>query len=65
MNCLSRREFLGKAAALTAAFPFMKLGAQADPAPKYGSRVEDYVFSSAVDVAKAIRRGEISSLELS
>jgi amidase len=64
MNYLSRREFFIKAAALSTAFPFMKLGADANPAPKHGSRVEDFVFSSAVDVAKAIRRGDISSLEL-
>lgn len=60
----SRREFIIKAAALSAAFPLMRLGAEADPAPKRESRVEDFVFSSAVVAARAIRRGEISSLEL-
>lgn len=64
MNQLSRREFLGKTAAVAAAFPFMKYGALLDTALKHGSRVEDLVFSSAVDVAQAIRRGDISSLEL-
>src|SRR4030042_2656390 len=64
MNHLSRREFLSKTAALAAAFPFMKFGEQVDPAPKHGSRAEEFVFSSAVDVGKAIRRGDISSLEL-
>jgi amidase len=64
MNHFSRREFLSKAAALAAAFPFMEFGMQSDTALKRGARVEDFVFSSAVDVAKAIRRGEISSLEL-
>jgi amidase len=61
---ISRREFFIKAAALSAAFPFMKLAAQFDPASNRGSGVEDFVFSSAVDTAKAIRHGEISSLEL-
>jgi amidase len=64
MNHFSRREFLSKTAALAAAFPFMEFGAPSDTALKRGPRVEDFVFSSAVDVAKAIRRGEISSLEL-
>ena len=63
-NKFSRREFLSKAGVLAATFPFMKLGAKADPAPKNGGRVGNCVFSSAVDVAKAIRRGDISSLEL-
>jgi len=61
---ISRREFLGQAAALSAALPFVKLGAKADPARKGARSVEDYVFSSAVDAAQAIRRGDISSLEL-
>jgi amidase len=64
MNHISRREFIIKTAALSAAFPFMKISNRADPAPKRRSPVEDFVFSSAVDVAKAIRRGDISSLEL-
>jgi amidase len=64
MNHFSRREFLSKTAALAAAFPFMEYGKQSDTALKRGAPVEDFVFSSAVDVAKAIRRGEISSLEL-
>jgi amidase len=61
---ISRREFLGQAAALSAALPFVKLGVKADPAPRRSRRVDDVVFSSAVDVAQAIRRGDISSLEL-
>src|SRR4030042_3858236 len=64
MNRFSRREFLSKTAALAAAFPFMEFGMQSDAALKHGARVENFAFSSAVDVAKAIRRGEISSLEL-
>ncbi|NLP10780.1 amidase [bacterium] len=64
MNILSRREFIIRSAALSAAFPFVKLSAKADPAGKGARNVEDYVFSSAVDVAQAIRRGDISSLEL-
>jgi amidase len=63
-NYFTRREFLGKAAALSAAFPFMKLGVDTDSAPKLTLRAEDLVFSSAVDAAQAIRRGDISSLEL-
>jgi amidase len=64
MNYLSRREFFIKAAALSAALPFMEFGMQSDKAAKRGSRVGDFVFSSGVDVAKAIRRRDISSLEL-
>jgi hypothetical protein len=64
MTCLSRREFIIKTTAFPAAFPFTKFGAKSDRAPKRGPRVEDFAFSSAVDVAKAIRRGVISSLEL-
>jgi amidase len=64
MNHFSRREFLNKTAALATAFPLMKPGARSDTALKRGSRVEDFAFSSAVDVARAIRGGEISSLEL-
>ena len=64
MNNFSRREFLSKTAALAATFPFMELGTHSDTALKRGSRVEDLAFSSAVDAAKAIRRSEISSLEL-
>jgi amidase len=64
INRFSRREFLSKTAALTAAFPFIEFGTEPGPPPKRGTRVEDLPFSSAVDVARAIRRGEISSLEL-
>jgi amidase len=64
MNRISRREFIIKTAALSAAIPFMKIGNTADAASKRRSRVEDFVFSSAVDAAKAIRRGDISSLAL-
>ncbi len=64
MNDLSRREFIIKAAALSAAFPFLKLGVDADPAPRHASRADDLVFSSAVGAAQAIRRGDISSMEL-
>ena len=64
MSQFSRREFLVKAAAFSAAFPFMELGAEPRPAAKRGARVEDLPFSSAVDAAQAIRRGDISSLEL-
>ena len=64
MSQFSRREFLGKTAALAAAVPFMKLSPQSDTALKRGAQVEDLPFFSAADVAKAIRRGDISSLEL-
>ncbi len=64
LNRFSRREFLNKTAGLAAALPFMKLSDTVDPAPKRGAHIEDLPFSSAVDVAQAIRRGEISSLEL-
>ncbi len=64
MNNLSRREFIIKAAALSAAFPFVKIGAHFDPSPKPTSRADDLVFSSAIDAAQAIRRGDVSSLEL-
>jgi amidase len=63
-NQYSRRDFLSKTAILTAAWPFMKLSDTVDPALKRGTRVEDLPFSSAIDTAKAIRRGDISSLEL-
>ncbi|MDZ7314469.1 MAG: hypothetical protein ONB45_24705 [candidate division KSB1 bacterium] len=61
---ISRREFLGQTAVLSAAITFVKLDAKAEAAAKKGLHAEDYVFSSAVDVAQAIRRGDISSLEL-
>ncbi len=65
MNYFSRREFLSKSATLAAALPFARLAAQSIPAQKVGlRRVEDFVFASAVDVADAIRHGEISSHEL-
>lgn len=64
MDHISRREFIIKTAAFSAAFPFVKLGVDADPVPKHTSRAENLVFSSAVDAAKAIRRGDVSSLEL-
>jgi amidase len=64
LNRFSRRDFLSKTAVLTAALPFMKLSDRVDSAPKKRTRVEDVPFSSAVDAAKAIRRGDISSLEL-
>jgi amidase len=64
LNRFSRRDFLSKIAVFTAALPFMKPSDRVDPAPKRGTRVEDLPFSSAVDTAQAIRRGDFSSLEL-
>jgi amidase len=60
----SRREFLGQAVGLSAAVPFLKRGPNAALGPRQVTRAEELVFSSAVDAAQAIRRGTISSLEL-
>ncbi len=64
MNHFSRREFFSKTAGLAATLPFMKLGVRAESTTRHGPNVEGLAFSSAVEVAKAIRRGDISSLEL-
>ncbi|NUM53339.1 MAG: amidase [Candidatus Hydrogenedentes bacterium] len=58
---LNRRQFLGvgAAAAMESAFATM---AGAEPVPK--QTMGDLTFASALDAARAIRRGDVSSLEL-